>query len=150
RDPHGLESQGKTVRAMGLLPVTTELALDKTLARVNARYLPDDLSLTGYEIHHGLTRPEDSSVSPVVVREDGEVLGYGLERGLVWGSYLHGLFDADRFRRALVDRLRTRAGLLGLGGITAVYDLEPAFSRLARIVREHLSVEKIYNLLQLA
>ncbi|MDY7000683.1 MAG: hypothetical protein SVS15_02730, partial [Thermodesulfobacteriota bacterium] len=150
RDPHGLESQGGTVRGMGLLPVTTELALEKTLGRVKARYLPDDLSLAGYEIHHGLTKPEGSSILPVVVREDGEVLGYGLERGPVWGSYLHGLFDADRFRRSFVDRLRTRAGLSGLVGITTVYDLEPALNRLARVVREHLAMEKIYNLLQLA
>jgi len=149
-DPHGLESQGRTVRAMGLLPVVTELALEKTLGRVNARYLPEDAALTGYEIHHGLTRPEDSSVSPVVVREDGQVLGYGLKEGLVWGSYLHGLFDADLFRRVFVDRLRIRSGLFGLGGITAVYDLEPALDRLAGIVREHLAMEKIYNLLQLA
>ena len=33
----------------------------------------------------------------VVRRQDGETIGGALEEGPVWGTYLHGIFDADDF-----------------------------------------------------
>ena len=34
-----------------------------------------------------------------------------LLEGKIWGTYLHGIFDADEFRRWFIDRLRSRRGL---------------------------------------
>ena len=39
--------------------------------------------------------------------------------GRVWGTYLHGVFDADPFRRWFIDRLRVRRGLAPLGRVIA-------------------------------
>ena len=35
----------------------------------------------------------------------------------IWGTYLHGVFDADAFRRWFVDRLRVRRGLPAVGTV---------------------------------
>ena len=149
-DPHGLESSaGHSMPGLGLLAVDTELAADKTLTQARAVHAESGLDLYGYEIHHGLTRPRDASAAPAVQRADGEVIGFAAPGGLVWGTYLHGAFDADPFRRWFLDRLRSRAGLPPLGRIAAPFDQEPALDRLADAVRAHLDMGRIHALLGL-
>jgi adenosylcobyric acid synthase len=69
--------------------------------------------------------------------------------GLLWGCYLHGIFDADEFRRWFVDRLRVRSGVPAVGRILARYDVEPALDRLAVTLRECLPIDKIYRIMRL-
>ncbi|MBI5583422.1 MAG: cobyric acid synthase [Deltaproteobacteria bacterium] len=146
-DPYGIESGGRTLEGLGLLPVSTILEKEKTLERVQARHLPTGLPIFGYEIHHG--RTEGQGLTPIVQREDGETIGLGRENGRIWGTYLHGAFDADAFRRWFIDRLRSRRGLEAVGAIRAVYDLEPALDRLADAVRRSLQMKTIYKLMGL-
>jgi cobyric acid synthase CobQ/L-threonine-O-3-phosphate decarboxylase len=146
-DPHGIESGGRTIKGLGLLPVATTLAVEKTLECVSARHADSGIALKGYEIHHGLTN--GMNMPAAVVRADGAVVGVRSEDGLLWGTYLHGIFDADEFRRWFIDRLRTRRGLTPVGKLLAAYDLEPAFDRLADIVRRRLNMDAIYRLMGL-
>jgi cobyric acid synthase CobQ len=146
-DPHHVESAGLTVPALGLIPGSTVLAREKTLTSVKAIHFGSGLRLYGYEIHHGVT---DSCGSvPLIEREDGAIIGRSARDGLVWGTYLHGVFDADEFRRWFVDRLRVRRGLPAIGKVCAVYDLEPALDRLADVVRQSIDLDKVYRLMGL-
>ena len=146
QDPHRIESSGEPVDALGLLALSTVMAAEKTLRRVTGRHAESGLALHGYEIHHGQSTFADA-LTPLVLREDGEGIGTGC--GLVWGSYLHGIFDADLFRRWFIDRLRARRGLAPVGRVIAVYDLQESFDRLAAVVRERLDMKQIYRLLKL-
>ncbi|HTU03099.1 MAG TPA: cobyric acid synthase, partial [Candidatus Sulfotelmatobacter sp.] len=146
-DPHGIESASDTTPGLGLLPLSTVLAPAKTLKRVAGRHVAAALPVHGYEIHHGQSLPAPS-LQPAVVREDGEIIGVGRQDGLVWGSYLHGIFDADAFRRWFIDRLRVRKGLPPVGRVVAVYDLQEAFDRLAAVVRQSLRMDEIYRLVK--
>lgn len=158
-DPLGLESGERSVRGLGLLPLETELVREKTLARVEALHVPSGLRLKGYEIHHGATRLPDGGearqLRPAVRRvHDNADIGWLAPRdasdaSLVWGSYLHGIFDDDRFRRWFLDSVRERKGLLPAGRVLAPFDLEPALERLAENLREHLDWRGIYKLLGL-
>lgn len=142
-DPLGLEGGG-VCAGLGLLGVDTELAAEKTLVRARARHVPTGQELAGYEIHHGRTVAVPGGGAGVCVeRADGAAIGYGAPGGLVWGSYLHGLFDADAFRREFVDGLRRRAGLAPVGRVVAPYDVEPALDRLADVVAERLGLATI-------
>lgn len=145
-DPQRIESDGEPVEALGLLALSTVMAPEKTLKRVSSRHAESGHALRGYEIHHGQSACAES-LMPLVLREDGEVIGVG--SGLVWGSYLHGIFDADPFRRWFIDRLRVRRGLAPVGHVLAVYDLQESFDRLADVVRERLDMKQIYRLLKL-
>lgn len=150
-DPTGLESGRATAEGLGLLPLRTEFSPEKTLTSAAARHLPTGLPLYGYEIHHGRTSPagpDQASAVPVVLRADGQAIGWSRPDGLVWGAYLHGLFDADAFRRAFLDRLRARRGLPPVTAVTP-YDLEPALDRLADVARENLPMDRVYALLGL-
>jgi adenosylcobyric acid synthase len=142
-DPYGIESGGRTLKGLGMLPVSTRLAKEKTLRRVEARHLDSGLTVKGYEIHHGQT--EGNHLLPTLIREDGERIGFRSADGRCWGTYLHGLFDADGFRRWFIDGLRKRRGLPPLVQIQAAYDLEPAFDRLAEVVRQSLRIDEIYR-----
>jgi adenosylcobyric acid synthase len=79
--------------------------------------------------------------------EDGSVLGVAAPDQRVWGTYLHGIFDADEFRRWFIDRLRSRRRWPAVGKVVAVYDLQEAFDRLAGVVRQSLKMDEIYRLL---
>jgi cobyric acid synthase CobQ/L-threonine-O-3-phosphate decarboxylase len=146
-DPHGIESAGQTTHGLALLPLSTVLEREKILRRVSAKHAPSGLTVHGYEIHHGQSGGD--GLQPLVFRDDGEMIGASAPNSLVWGTYLHGLFDADEFRRWFLDRLRVRRGFSPLGKVCATYDLEPAFDRLAEVVRKSLNVAKIYRLMGL-
>lgn len=75
-DPHGVEGAPETVAGLGFLDVDTVLTTEKTVRNV---------STTGYEIHMGGTTGVATSAD-----------------GLVWGSYVHGLFAGDEFRNSLL------------------------------------------------
>lgn len=143
-DPHAIESAGNTEPGLGLLPVKTVLAQEKTLVATRARHVASGLPLKGYEIHHGRTTAAGDA-RPAVIRDDGEVIGFCSEDGRILGTYLHGLFDADGFRRWLIDRLRIRRGLAPVGIAQTVYDIEPALERLAEHVRSHLDMKAVYR-----
>jgi cobyric acid synthase CobQ len=145
RDPLGIESAAETARGLGLLAATTVLAAEKTLVRTTARHATAQLEVSGYEIHHGETAYD--GCTPLLVRADGRVVGIADAGQRIWGTYLHGVFDADAFRRWFVDRLRVRRGLAAVGTVTGRYDIEPALDRLAQVVRASVRIDEIYRLM---
>ncbi len=147
-DPHQIESPGRNCRGLGLLPMETTLQPGKTTTRCRAEHLPSKEMIYGYEIHHGISGGD--GLQPLIRRNDGEIIGHcvaGHEH--ICGTYLHGVFDADGFRRRFLDRLRIRNGWHPLGETGCCYDLEPALDRLADHVRDSLDMDRIYQVLEL-
>jgi adenosylcobyric acid synthase len=106
-DPDGLEGGGRAI-GLGCLPVTTVLAPGKVTRRVRARLAPDGVPFEAYEIHVGRTRT-DGPLAPLALVEEGggqRADGAVSADGRVWGTYLHGLFDAPAVRTALCGSLR--------------------------------------------
>jgi len=145
-DPLKIESSGEEVEALGILDMVTTMAEEKTLSRRSAIHLPTRLKVHGYEIHHGRTV---SSHARALQLDDGSEGGAVSADGRIWGSYLHGIFDDDNFRRCFIDMLRSSRNLQPLGSVVAPYDLEAAFDRLADIVRDSVDMKAIYRMLGL-
>ncbi len=144
-DPLSIESSNGAAGGLGLLPVGTVMAAEKTLVRVSACHQPTGLQVTGYEIHHG--RTDENGAVPLFTRSDGCVVGVADAGGRIWGTYLHGVFDADRFRRWFIDRLRVRRGLEPITEVSCRYDIEPVLDRLAEVVRRSLRMDEVYRLM---
>jgi len=144
-DPLQIESTVGEQQGLGLLAISTVLAEQKTTRQTRCCHIPSGCMLSGYEIHHGITSADQ--LQPLMSSPDGSLLGAGDNSGLVWGSYLHGLFDADPFRRWWLDRLRQRKGWQVSGVVRACYNLEPALDRLADCVRDSLDMREVYRLL---
>jgi adenosylcobyric acid synthase len=145
-DPLGLESTDREAAGLGLLDVVTDLKENKTLLRRRGVHLPSALEVSGYEIHHGIS---SGSLPAALQFTDGCCCGAVGSDGRIWGSYLHGIFDEDLFRRWFIDDLRKGRGLEATGIVLAPYSLEVAFDRLAARVRQSLDMERIYALLRL-
>ncbi len=148
-DPLGVESNQEAAWGLGLLPVITEMGPDKTLIQAQGVHLPSGQPLRGYEIHHGQTRVTSQEAVQTVLSNDHRQLGFGHSRHPIWGTYLHGLFDADHFRRWLIDGLRLQKGLAPLEKQQTVYDLEDKLDLLADTVRNNLDLDFIYQQLGL-
>lgn len=108
-DPLGLEGSGEAI-GLGLLPLRTELAAEKTTRQVEGRWIAASGPLAdlrngkaaGYEIHHG--RTAIGAGAEPILEIDGEPAG--AVREAVWGCYLHGLFGNDDVRAAWLGSLR--------------------------------------------
>ncbi|WP_277752591.1 cobyric acid synthase [Pseudodesulfovibrio senegalensis] len=146
-DPFGLESDCIRQEGFGLLPVQTELTQDKTLKRTVGVHCKSSMRVHGYEIHHGETRPLSSELRVALRDREDQPLGFGLPDGRVWGTYLHGLFDSDDFRRWFVDQLRMDKGLEPLEHVQTTFNIEAGLDHLASVVRESLDMDQIYNAL---
>lgn len=156
-DPDGVESRMGEVPGLGLLPLRTSMGREKILRRVLARHVDTNLPVDGYEIHHGVTTFSTPTPTPTptgevledIVDQDGRALGWGLPGNGIWGTYLHGVFDADRFRRWFLDRIRQRKGLTPLGKVMQHYSIDPALDRLADVVRAHVDWPRIKQMMGL-
>ncbi|AGF79484.1 adenosylcobyric acid synthase (glutamine-hydrolysing) [Desulfocapsa sulfexigens DSM 10523] len=145
-DPHRIESRQERVDALSLIDMHTVLAAEKTLTRKQGTHLASGQPVIGYEIHHGLTATTARSLFSY---DDGSSCGTQGDTATIWGSYLHGIFDSDLFRRSFIDTVRKRKGIGAYQGPLSSYNLEPAFDRLADTVRSGLDMDRVYQLLGL-
>ncbi len=164
-DPHGVESRLQEVSGLGLLDMDTEMFPEKITSQVEVMFLDHgDFSfkhsepLFGYEIHMGRSVSRGTA-RPLfrIVRQGGspaDVLdGLVQPGGRVWGTYVHGIFDNDHFRRAFLQDLQQRSGrtnTLSAAPFSFHQWKEEQFDRLAEHVRKHCDVKQIYRLIGLS
>ena len=162
-DPEHVESPLGTVTGLGLLPVVTTFTRDKRTVRVRARVTGEAPlfgaaagELVAYEIHAGRTRGAGDQAPPappftVTERAGGAVAepdGASDPTGRIVGTYLHGLFENTRLRRALLESLAAWSGKPGgswglSAGPRARYD------RLAEVVGASLDISTVSKLVGL-
>jgi adenosylcobyric acid synthase len=70
--------------------------------------------------------------------------------GRIMGTYIHGIFDNDDFRKSFLQHLRRRKGICHTAatGRSNAEAKEKAFQRLARTVRDSLDMKELYRILQ--
>ena len=157
-DPVGSEEGVPFVAGLGLLDTVTVFRPGKVTRRTAATVVAGAGPLSdvrgegvcGYEIHAGET-VAGPGVGPVFVYSDGTPEGALNREGTVWGTYLHGLFEADGFRRGWLNALRRRRGLAPLPArFSFATAKEEAFDRLAVVVRRRLRLDLVYGWLGLS
>ncbi len=163
-DPEGIESERPLVDGLGLLPLRTRFASPKVTAQVALRPgapcfltegLPTDQALKGYEIHMGGCEPTDSGVlTPFrsVTRNgapadipDGAISC----DGAVVGTLVHGLFENDGLRKAMLRTLHSRAGRPGPPA-RQIATRSAAYDRLAAMLEQHLDLPGLYRTIGLS
>lgn len=160
-DPLHVESDKDEVTGLGLLPYITTMQGEKNTYQVefnceNLPFLDMNFSaenLKGYEIHMGETvlTGTAQSLFNIVRRSNAPVDlqdGFINDKHHVFGTYCHGVFDNDHLRRAVINALRKRKGLLPLDVKFKYREYKEAeFDRLAAIVRKHFDMKKFYEIL---
>lgn len=147
-DPYRIESDQGSIQGISLLQIETILEKNKSLKRVFATHIPTKTEVEGYEIHHGKTK-SIGNTRVILLNEKAEELGHSDPTGRIWGTYIHGIFDKDEFRRKYLDQIRIRKGKSPLVKVQVSYNLEKSLDRLARYVRQSLNINLIYRKLGL-
>ena len=138
-DPEGIEGAPGETPGLGLLEVATVRTPQKTLTRVRACHAATKQAIDAYEIHIGATEGADRARPFAML--DGAPEGAISADGRVHGSYLHGLFASDAFRKAFLAQLDIPAADQGYR-----MRVESALDALAGHVEAHLDVEGIFAL----
>lgn len=144
-DPDGIEGGGSHA-CLGLLPIEAVLQKNKSLSRTEAIALPpispEPMPCVGNEIHHGQAQTD---LPPVIIAPDRRPLGWA--RGSIWGTWLHGIFDDDRFRHSWLRQLASSWRLPEPPCVS--YDLDTEMDRLADAAEENMDMNLILSLLGL-
>ena len=137
-DPDGLEGTAGDDTGLGLLDVHTRMAADKTLTRVTARHLATDAPIDGYEIHIGQTEGVDCQRPFCRIGDTAD--GAMSRDGKVAGTYLHGLFANDVFRKAWLAQF-------GLAAASVSYSqtVDDTLDQLADHMERHLDVTALLD-----
>ena len=141
-DPEGAEAEkGTQVAGMGLLPVDTVFRGEKRQTQVSGTLNPVEgllsplsgMAYQGYEIHMGR-----SGDAPAI-----------LGKGCVYGTYIHGIFDAPGIAEALLGALCRKKGLSPetLAAFDPAAYKERQYDLLAQAVRDNLDMELVHRIL---
>lgn len=150
-DKDHIESKQKNIFGLGLLPIVTNFAKEKTLAQVQAQEISTDLEISGYQIHHGQTKNlKKSKAAFKITQRQGkkvnELDGILSDDDRVWGTYIHGVFDKDAFRRAFLNRIRIKRGLSPIEN-GAIIDIDRDLDKLAQLLRGNMDMDSLRNIL---
>ena len=158
-DPHHVEAGG-TIKGMGLLPMDTVFAENKTRTRVSGKFLKLDgelaalsgAELEGYEIHMGETVLKENAGHCVSIEDhvSGAVKKDGAYCKNVCGTYVHGVFDKEDVAEAVVRALGEKKGIdvSQMTGVDFAAFKETQYDILATELRKHLDMKKIYEILE--
>ena len=136
-DPLGIEGPPGDDPGLGLLDVETVMDPAKRVEPVRARHRATNEPVAGYEIHLGRTTGPDCArpVLEIAGAPDAIPDGATSSDGRIAGTYVHGLFAADGFRRAYLADLGAPAGPLAYAA-----EIDATLDALAAHLETHLDI----------
>ena len=140
-DPLRTESNHVELEGLKLLPIETTFTAEKFTRQVNlshvdfeflgSRIASDDLD--GYEIHSG----ESNLRGQKIISTEN-----------VFGTYVHGIFDNDDFRRKFLNAVRRKKNLPPLPSTRNVRaEKQRNYERLANVVRQSLNMDLLEKIM---
>ena len=140
------ESKKDYMSGLGILDIETTFYPEKQLAHKKVLHTPSNCHISGYEIHHGISHIKQGKV---IIDSNEGLIGASSIDGKVWGTYLHGIFDANEFRHWFLNQLRKDKGLPVPDKPSLIYDIDASLDRLADILRENLDIKQIKTIIGL-
>jgi adenosylcobyric acid synthase len=137
-DPDGEDGRAGTVEGLGLLDIATVMTSDKSTKLVTGTHCASGAGIEGYEIHLGRSQGGDCARPLLYI--DGRADGAISADGRVQGTYVHGLFTGDAFRKAWLAQFGIASSLAYEARIESVLDA------LADHLEAHLDVEQILKI----
>ena len=159
-DPDGVEAGG-AMRGMGLLPMDTVFAGDKTRTLVTGKIQAPEgdlkslggIGFEGYEIHMGVStlKGDARPLTTLTARTGGrtEEKEDGAACGNVMGTYTHGIFDEGDLAGAIVRLLAQRKGIDSgqIGSMDTKAFKDSQYDLLAAGMREHMDIGMVYEIM---
>ncbi len=152
-DPHRKESidESSTFQntGMSLLPIkTTFREIKNTSQREEKVSWPNSLVVKGFEMHYGksdLINNKHSNIIPLFKKCS---LGWVIEKedkSFIGGTYLHGIFENDVWRRQWINKIRQKKGLnqLDINEESHINKREKLLDLLTDAFEENISIDKL-------
>jgi adenosylcobyric acid synthase len=137
-DPYAIEGDAGSCAGFAWLEMETTLLPEKRLAQVNGKLTFADASVSGYEIHMGISSGAALSKPALII--NGQPEGAISQDNHIAGTYVHGLFDHAESCAAWLT-------WAGLGNTEAQFDYEQlreaGLERLADCVEQHLDWDRL-------
>ncbi len=156
-DPYHVESFRDYVNGLNLLKFRTVMGKIKTTRQVKVVVnssidaLQSNDILKGYEIHMGKNEYFDNAYLFKNI-EDNTIDGLISENGKILGSYIHGIFDNDNFRRKFINFIRISKGMDELPeNFLFEYERfkEKGFNKLATYMEKNLDMNMLHEIMNL-
>jgi adenosylcobyric acid synthase len=141
-DPEGLEGSIPNLPGLGLLPIHTTMGVEKTTRQVTFTF--DGQECKGYEIHQGV-----SDTDQAILQTDHCI-----------GTYIHGFLDNQPVIEYLLSKFKIATSFsrsardpFGVQNSKFKINQDPAdfkeeqYNKLADHVRQHVDIERIYQIL---
>ena len=139
-DPDHVEGDIDRLPGLGLLPVTTTMSGEKVTRQIECEYGK------GYEIHMGETLPfGQAKASPLLHLSDGRQDGYIVDNKCM-GTYVHGILDNASFVDFLLQPFADKLSQTDVSFDYAAFK-ETQYDKLADHVRQHVDMQRIYQIL---
>ena len=140
------------IKGIGLLPLKTTFFKKKLTRQINSKSIwPCQSEINGFEIHNGQTVLDDiqSSLNIRPIFKDLD-LGWYKENnrgGTIAGTYIHGIFENDKWRDEYINLIRERKKLPALEKKTRSYKIkrESIIENLANEFDKHLKLSSLLN-----
>lgn len=156
-DPLNIEEGGQ-MEGLKLLPVKTVLRNRKRRTRSHGKFREvhgifeglSDLNCSGYEIHVGESSNTQGGSGIISINELDDITQEdGCERGNVYGTYLHGIFDDRKIAHTVLSSLGKLKGIEVNPEHIRSYDeiRQKEFSRLSTAIRSCMRMDEIYKIL---
>ncbi len=139
-DPMGVESSIKAIPGLGILPITTRLATEKTTTQCRFRFKNMTAACVGYEIHMGETTIMGGEpLNHIGATPEGVIVGN------CWGTYIHGILDNTTVIEALLQEYTTAKAI----PFNYKAYKEENYDKLATLLEEHLDINAIISQTQI-
>jgi adenosylcobyric acid synthase len=159
-DPYKVESGG-SIEGIGLLPVSTVFESEKQRCRVSGKFLDiggvlagiSKEEIEGYEVHMGVTTHCGGGCKALAKIKDsisGREFLDGAQSGSVYGSYIHGIFDAGSVAFLIAKALYNADGLkydCAANTLSTEQYKETQYDALANILRDSIDMNAVYKIL---
>jgi len=163
KDPYHVEGEVEEFDGIGLLDTETIFEMEKTTTQVEATICDglggyminlEGKKVKGYEIHMGISKIGENVnnlniINKKLNEEVNYVEGSVNKEGNIVGTYLHGIFDDIDFTRTILNNIREQKGLDKIESSVTSFEAfkQNEYDKLADLLREHLDIEKIYEIM---
>ena len=147
-DPNHVEGDIERLPGLGLLPVSTSMTGEKVTRQDTFRLtVSDDADLMqGYEIHMGETIPvQEATPSPLNIFTDGHTDGCFVDAKCM-GTYIHGILDNPAFINFLLQPWQEKIDKASQSFNYQAFK-EEQYDKLATHIRQHVDLDKVYQIL---
>lgn len=116
-DINEVEGEAILEEGLSLLNIETTFNKDKITKQTKGSVInfpknnSDEINISGYEIHNGISVIKGEESITFVKDDSGEILGVCNKDRNVFGTYLHGIFDNSEFLSVYINILKEKKGI---------------------------------------